>query len=70
MRRFEQFQELCKVAAELRQALEDRKVMERSKGIVMKKAKLDEHDAFRRLPKLAREKCLKLVGIVRIILTA
>ena len=49
MRRFEQFQALRKEAADLRQALEDRKVIERAKGILMKKAGLDEHDAFRRL---------------------
>jgi response regulator NasT len=70
MRRFEQFQELRNETADLRQALEDRKVIERAKGILMKKAKLDEHDAFRRLQKLASEKNLKLVEIARIILTA
>ena len=70
MRRFEQFQELRKEAADLRQALEDRKTIERAKGILMKKVQLDEHDAFRRLQKLASEKNLKLVEIARIILTA
>jgi response regulator NasT len=70
MRRFEQFQELRKEAADLRQALEDRKTIERAKGILMKKVQLDEHDAFRRLQRLASEKNLKLVEIARIILTA
>jgi response regulator NasT len=70
MRRFEQFQELRNEAADLRQALEDRKTIERAKGILMKKVQLDEHDAFRRLQKLASEKNLKLVEIARIILTA
>jgi response regulator NasT len=36
----------------------------------MKKANLDEHDAFRRLQKLASEKNKKLIEIARIILTA
>ena len=38
MRRFEQFQALRKEAADLKQALEDRKVIEKAKGILMKKA--------------------------------
>ncbi len=70
MRRFEQFQELRKEAADLRQALEDRKLIERAKGILMKKAGLDEASAFRRLQKLASDKNLKLVEIARILLTA
>ncbi|CAN5634507.1 response regulator [soil metagenome] len=70
MRRFEQFQTLRKEAASLRQALEDRKVIERAKGILMKKAALDEHTAFRRLQKLASDKNKKLVEIAQMILTA
>ena len=69
-RRFEQFQALHREASDLRQALEDRKVIERAKGLLMKKAGLDENDAFRRLQKLASDKNLKLVEIARIIVTA
>jgi response regulator NasT len=70
MRRFEQFQALRKETSDLKQALEDRKVIEKAKGILMKKAGLDENDAFRRLQKLASEKNLKLIAIAQIILTA
>ena len=70
MRRFEQFQALRKETADLKQALEDRKVIEKAKGILMKKAGLDEHDAFRRLQKLASDKNRKLVDIAQTILTA
>jgi response regulator NasT len=70
MRRFEQFQALRQESANLKQALEDRKVIERAKGILMKKAGLDEHDAFRRLQKLASDKNRKLVEIAQMILTA
>ncbi len=70
MRRFEQFQALRKDAADMRQALEDRKIIERAKGIFMKKTGLDEQDAFRRLQKLASEKNRKLVEIAQVILTA
>ena len=70
MTRFAQFQTLRQEAASLRQALEDRKVIERAKGILMKKAGLDEHDAFRRLQKLASDRNRKLVEIAYMILTA
>jgi response regulator NasT len=70
MRRFEQFQELRKEATDLKQALEDRKVIEKAKGILMKKTGLDEHDAFRRLQKLASDKNRKLIDIAHSILTA
>lgn len=70
MRRFEQFQALRKEAADLKQALEDRKTIERAKGILMRKAALDENDAFRRLQKLASDKNKKLIEIAQMILTA
>jgi response regulator NasT len=70
VRRFEQFQSLRQEAADLKQALEDRKVIERAKGLIMKKAALDEHEAFRRLQRLASEKNRKLAEVAHMILTA
>ena len=70
MRRFEQFRALRTEAADLRQALSDRKIIERAKGILMKKVKLDEHDAFRRRQKLARDNNRKLVDVAQMIVTA
>ena len=68
MRRFEQFQELRKQAADLQQALDARKVIERAKGLRMKQARLDEDEAFRRMQKMARDKNLKLVDAANMIL--
>jgi response regulator NasT len=70
MRRFEQFQAMKQEATDLRQALADRKVIERAKGILMKKTGLDEHEAFRRLQKLASERNRKLIDLAQMILTA
>ena len=70
MRRFDQFQALRKETSDLKQALEDRKTIEKAKGILMKKAGLDEHDAFRRLQRLASDKNRKLIEIAQMILTA
>lgn len=70
IRRFAQFEELRKEATDLRQALADRKVIERAKGILMKRAELSEPDAFRRLQKLASDKNRKLIDIATMIVTA
>ncbi len=70
MQRFKQFQSLRRDADTLRQALDDRKFIERAKGILMTRAMLDEPTAFRRLQKLAGEKNLKLVELARQIIVA
>jgi response regulator NasT len=68
MRRFEQFETLRQEAADLRQALEDRKVLEQAKGVLMKRGPLGEQDAFRQLQELAGEKKRKLVEVARMVL--
>lgn len=68
MRRFEQFESLRQEATDLRQALEDRKIIERAKGILMKKANVDEGEAFRRLRRMSNERNVKLVEVAQSIL--
>jgi two-component system, response regulator PdtaR len=68
MRRFEQFEALRREAADMRQALEDRKIIEQAKGIVMKELGLSEAEAFRRLQKTASAKNLKLIELARLTL--
>ncbi|MEN6495844.1 MAG: response regulator [Thermoguttaceae bacterium] len=70
IRRFEQFEALRRETTDLRQALEDRKVIERAKGILMKRAGLDEQNAFRRLQKMASQQNLRLVQLAQMIVTA
>jgi two-component system, response regulator PdtaR len=70
LRRFAEFQALRKETANLRQALDDRKVIEQAKRILMESARLDEPAAFRRLQKLASEKNRKLIDIAQMVLTA
>jgi response regulator NasT len=70
MRRFEQFRSLEREATDLRQALEDRKLIERAKGILMRKLSLDEGEAFRRLQKSARERNRKLREIADMVIAA
>jgi AmiR/NasT family two-component response regulator len=70
MSRFQEFRTMRQEADGLRQALEDRKLIERAKGLLMKRAGMDEPEAFRRMQKLARDKNQKLVEIAQVIVTA
>jgi response regulator NasT len=45
------------------QALEDRKIVERAKGLLMTALNLNEQDAFRRLQLTARERNLRLADV-------
>jgi response regulator NasT len=68
--RFEEFQRLSQDAASLRQALEDRKTVERAKGIVMKRLRLEEPQAYRRLRRLASDQNRKLVEVAGTVVAA
>jgi response regulator NasT len=70
MLRFAHFQTLRQEAATLRQALEDRKTVERAKGVVMKRLHLDELEAFRRLQKRASDTNHKLIELAQMVLKA
>jgi len=70
MMRFAHFCALRQEASDLRQALEDRKLVERAKGIVMRRLAVDEEDAFRRLRKIASVHNHKLTEVARAVLTS
>jgi response regulator NasT len=70
VQRFKEFQALQEQTDDLKQALEDRKVIERAKGILMERAELSEPDAFRRLQLLSSQKNRKLVEVARDIVDA
>lgn len=65
MRRFEQLEALKKEARDLRQSLEDRKLVERAKGLLVARLHVDEAEAFRQLQKLAMQTSRKLVDVAR-----
>ncbi len=68
--RFEHFEKLRDEAASLRQALEDRKVIERAKGAIMRRVSVNEAEAFRRLQKMASDQNCKLIEVAQRIVTA
>jgi two-component system, response regulator PdtaR len=68
VRRFGELQALQKDCSDLRQALTDRKLIERAKGLLMKLTGIDEKAAFQRLQQLASEKNQKLIDAAQSIL--
>jgi response regulator NasT len=61
--RHAEFQELEAEVDRAQQALEDRKLVERAKGLLMSALGLSEQDAFRRLQLTARERNLRLAEV-------
>ncbi len=70
VQRFKEYQTLQQEAADLRHSLEDRKLIERAKGILMKLAGLSEPEAFKRLQLLSSQKNKKMAEIAQSIITA
>jgi AmiR/NasT family two-component response regulator len=58
-----EFEQLEAEVGKAQQALEDRKLVERAKGLLMSALQLSEQDAFRRLQKTARERNLRLAEV-------
>jgi two-component system, response regulator PdtaR len=65
--RYAELQGLQAEVAQTKQTLEERKIVERAKGLLMKALGLAEPDAFRRLQLAARERNLRLVDVARTI---
>src|SRR5581483_4497545 len=68
--RFAHFQQLRQESADLRQALDDRKTVERAKGTIMKRLCVDEPEAFRRMKRVASDNNRKLIQVAGAVLTA
>lgn len=70
VRRFDHYMAVREEAASLRQALEDRKVVERAKGALMRRLGVDEEGAYRRLRERASATNRKVVEAAREALAA
>jgi two-component system, response regulator PdtaR len=68
--RFRQFQALRQEVADLREALEARKTIERAKGILMRRLNLSEEEAFRRLQKQSQDSNRRLAQVAEAIVVA
>jgi response regulator NasT len=68
--RFQEFQSLRRQLDHARSSLEERKIIERAKGILMKKRGLAEEEAFRTLRKMAMDRKIRLGTLAREIVSA
>jgi response regulator NasT len=68
--RFTEFMTLRQENAGLKRALEERKVIERAKGILMERERLAEGEAFTRIRKASMKSRRPMVEIARALLTA
>jgi response regulator NasT len=68
--RFEELRKANREAAGLRRALEDRKVIERAKGVATRRLGVDEAEAFQRMRDVASVHNRKLVEVSQSILDA
>lgn len=68
--RYHESEQLRRDASSLRKALDDRKIIEQAKGIVMKKCGLDEAGAFKHLQHLSRQHRQQLIDIAQGLLIA
>jgi response regulator NasT len=69
-RRFDEVRALRAEAADLRQALEERKVIERAKGAVTRRCTMTEDEAYRRMRKAASNANQKMADVARQVLAA
>jgi AmiR/NasT family two-component response regulator len=68
--RFRQFQALRREVADLREALEARKLIERAKGILMRRLDLSEDEAFQRLQRQSQNTNRRLAQVAEAIIMA
>ncbi|MBI4949151.1 MAG: response regulator [Deltaproteobacteria bacterium] len=68
--RFEEFVMLRKENAELKDALKARKTIEKAKGLLMEREKLNEAEAFARIRKIAMDKRKSMTEIAEVIILA
>ena len=68
--RFNEFQSLRRELESARSTLEDRKVIERAKGILMKHRGMGEEEAFRALRRMAMDRKMRLAAVARQVLAA
>jgi response regulator NasT len=70
MQRYAEFAILCEQSTQFRQALRDRKIVERAKALLMRSAQMQEGAAFGRLQEIARQHNQKIATAAQVIVAA
>ena len=68
--RFNEFQSVRNELEKTKNTLEERKLIEQAKGIVMKQSDYDEETAYKSMQKIAMSRNMKLVDLARSIIAA
>ena len=70
MARFNEYQAIRNELEKTRNSLEERKLIERAKGILMKQSGYDEDSAYKAMQKIAMSRNMKIVDLARSIIAA
>lgn len=70
LRRFAEFKELKKEVDDIRQQMAARRIVDRAKGIVMRRHNIDEKAAYDQLRRLAMDKRVRVVEVAQQIVAA
>ncbi|MEE9615309.1 MAG: response regulator [Thermodesulfobacteriota bacterium] len=68
--RYHQFEDLREEVGDLKEAIETRKLVERAKGILMKRCKIDEEDAFKLLQVQSQKENKKMKYVAEMVISA
>ncbi len=68
--RFEEFQALRQELEQTKLTLQERKLIERAKGVVMKQRRLDEEEAYRAMRKMAMDRNVRVAELAKSIIAA
>ena len=68
--RFNEYQAIRNELEKTKNTLEERKLIERAKGIVMKQSNYDEETAYKAMQKIAMSRNMKLIDLARSIIAA
>jgi len=67
--RFREFQSLRQELEDTKTKLADRKIIEKAKGVLMRKRQMDEDQAYQFLRKTAMSRNLKLTEVARVLIS-
>lgn len=68
--RFEEFQKMRTELDEVKATLADRKVIEKAKGVLMKRSNIDEETAYKTMRKLAMDRNMRLADLAGSLIAA
>ncbi len=68
--RFNEFQRIREELEQAKSTLEERKLVERAKGILMKQSGMDEDTAYKMMRKMAMDRNLKMVELAKSVIAA